>query len=229
MDSEEKNPTQPWNLGNHPLVITFSVIVGLCSIAGVLFQYCGAKGPDINKNINGSNAQNQNGANELTPSRSPKPTPMVTPGLIATISPTDTPAISITPTPAQTSSAFSGIWNFNSTWSKVLTNKGAIVEKGGTRNSILELTESGGNISGRQLSHSGASSCSRAGVSGRLDGQDVAMVITYQCCGGAQVRFSGKIDSQNRNLTGSFAPVGVPRGNNCEMPYAGAVAVKQPL
>jgi hypothetical protein len=92
------------------------------------------------------------------------------------------------------------------------------------------IDESGGNITGSQFGLTGGTSsraCKTAGISGRLNGDNVTFVITYNCCEGSQVRFTGTIDKQNRNLTGSLEPVGKPRGDNCKMSYAGVSGVKQ--
>ena len=188
---------------------------------------------------NNQSAENSNTDRVENKIPGPLPTPEKTFEKETTVAPTISPTIdktnpipTPTPTPIPTPppSKLAGNWKFQFNISKFKNNRGFIVEKAETVISSINLDENGGNITGAQLGHTGgtsSSACRKAGISGRLNGDQVTFVITYNCCEGSQVRFTGIVDQQYRNLTGSLEPVGIPRGSNCKMPYAEVSGVKQ--
>jgi len=79
-------------------------------------------------------------------------------------------------------------------------------------------------ISGR--GEQGEGVCADATIVGWRNGTKVNFVVTYQgaCCNQGQMRFTGNLSDDNKMMTGSLEPVGLPKTYSCSLAYAKVTA-----
>lgn len=130
---------------------------------------------------------------------------------------------------AESPSSNATLWDFTLDVNRLVGSTGVFRDENRRFGWMVKLNLIGEDLTGTIINgrgEQGEDVCADATIVGWRRGTKVNFVVTYQgaCCNQGQMRFTGDLSDDNKTMTGSLEPAGLPKTYSCSLAYAKVTA-----